>query len=291
MVGLAAALLLPRWYTTRSSFQPESQVPSALSAGLAGIASQLAAGALGGQANPQFYADLIRSDAVIRRVAANSYEGPHGLQPLAEIYRLTRLTGEKRIQRTMARLRDGVSTDVNIRTGVVSFTVTGRTPEMAKAIADSILAAVNDFNINIRQSRARAEHSFAEARAKDAARELALAEDAVAEFNTRNRIYTSPGLQTQSERLKRAADVASQVYLQLKLQAEQAAVQQVRDTPALTVIDPPSLPIKPSSPKKALTVFGSAFAGLLAVGLFLIYRSGVLEAQFAPGFSTNENRD
>ena len=208
IIGLVAALLLPKWYTTRSSFQPETTAPSALSAGLAGIASQLAAGAFGGQANPQFYADLIRSDAVIRRVAVQSFEGPQGLQPLADIYRLSRFEGEKKIQRTMSRLRDGVSTDVNIRTGVVSFTATGRTPEMAKAIGDSILAAVNDFNINIRQTRARAEHAFTEARASDAARALAAAENALADFNARNRVITSPSLQTQSERLRRAAAAA-----------------------------------------------------------------------------------
>ena len=291
VIGLAAALLLPKWYTTHSSFQPETQVPSALSAGLAGIASQLAAGALGGQGNPQFYADLIRSDVVIRRVATQSFDGPNGLQPLADIYRLSRLKGEKRIQRTMSRLRDGVSTDVNIRTGVVSFTAKGRTPEMAKAIADSILAAVNDFNINIRQTRARAEHAFTEARAADAAQELAAAENALAYFNARNRVITSPALQTQSERLRRAADVASQVYLQLKLQAEQAAVQQVRDTPALTVIDPPALPIRQSSPKKLLAVVGTAVAALLATVLYLLYANGVFIGDLASRLGPDEDRD
>ena len=291
VLGLAAGLLLPKWYTTRSSFQPETQAPSALSAGLAGIASQLAAGALGGQANPQFYADLIRSDAVIRRVAVQSFEGPHGMQPLADIYRLSRLEGEKKIQRTMSRLRDGVSTDVNIRTGVVTFTAKGRTPEMAKAIGDSILAAVNDFNINIRQTRARAEHAFTEARATDAARELAASENRLADFNARNRVVTSPALQTQSERLKRAADVASQIYLQLKLQAEQAAVQQVRDTPALTVIDPPALPIRQSSPRKLLAVAGTALAALLAAVLYLLYVNGAFSGVVAPRLSPDEDRD
>ena len=290
MLGFVTALVMPKWYTTHSSFQPESQAPNALSAGLAGIASQLAAGALSGQANPHFYADLIRSDVVIRRVATRAFEGPNGLRPLADVYHFSGLPEERTIQRTMRRLRDGVSTDVNIRTGVVSFTATGRTPEMAKAIADSILAALNDFNINIRQSRARAEHLFTEARADEAARSLASAENAIAEFNTRNRVYSSPALQTQSERLRRAADVASQVYLQLKLQAEQAAVQQVRDTPALTVIDPPSIPIKASSPKKSAAVVGAALAGLLAMALYLSYQHGLVASAIASRLGTDQNR-
>jgi uncharacterized protein involved in exopolysaccharide biosynthesis len=190
----------------------------------------------------------------------------------------------------MTRLRDGVRTDVNIRTGVVSFTATGRTPEMAKTVADSILAAVNDFNINIRQTRARAEHAFAEARADEAARALTAAENAVAQFNTRNRVYSSPALQTENDRLKRVADIAAQVYLQLRLQAEQAAVQQVRDTPALTVIDAPTLPIKASSPKKILSVLAGALAGLLGVLILLMYRGGIFALAGGPYLGANEYR-
>ena len=289
-LGLIIALVLPRWYTARSSFQPESQNPGALSAGLAGIASQLAASALGGQANPQFYADLIRSDVVLRRVAQRSFVGKDGLRPLADIYKISDAAPERRIQKTMTRLRDGVRTDVNIRTGVVSFTATGRTPEMAKAVADSILAAVNDFNINIRQTRARAEYAFAEARADEAARALSAAENAVAQFNMRNRVFSSPALQIENDRLKRVADIAAQVYLQLRLQAEQAAVQQVRDTPALTVIDAPSLPIKASSPRKVLSVLAGALAGLLGVLILLMYRGGMFALVGTAYLGAHENR-
>ena len=288
VLGLVVSLVLPKWYTTRASFQPESQVSSALSAGIAGIASQLAAGALGGQANPQFYADLIRSDVVIRRVATRSFEGPDGLRPLADIYRVNEPPGERKIQLTMRRLRDGISADVNTRTGVVSFTAPGRTPEMAKAVADSVLAALNDFNVNLRQSRARGEHLFTEARAADAARSLAAAENAITEFNIRNRVHSSPALQTESERLRRAADVASQLYLQLRLQAEQASVQQVRDTPTLTVIDPPSLPIRASSPRKVLATVGAAIAGLLAAVLYLMYRHDIFAPAISPRLGADE---
>jgi uncharacterized protein involved in exopolysaccharide biosynthesis len=140
---------------------------------------------------------------------------------------------------------------------------------------------LNDFNISIRQSRARAERKFTSARVADARDSLSHAEDALAAFNMRNRVANSPGLQVERDRFQRAVDVASQIYLQLRGQAEQAALQEVRDTPALTVIDPPLLPIRQSWPNRRLTVIAATLAGFLVAALYLLATSSA--AGPAPG--------
>lgn len=270
IVGVAAALALPSWYTAGGSFQPESQAPS-FTGGLAGLATQLTGGGFN-QTNPQFYADLIQSDVVTRRLAAASFPTGATLRSLPEIYGLESLSGEKRVQLTAMRLRRSLSSGVNIRTGVVSFSVEGRSPEMAKSLADSVLAIVNDFNVNIRRSRAGYERAFTTTRAAEARRALEAAENALASFDVRNRVAASPYLRTQQERLRRAAEVASQVYLQLRLQAEQAAVQEVRNTPALTVIEAPQLPIRRSRPRRRVVVVLSVFAAITASAAWLLFR-------------------
>jgi uncharacterized protein involved in exopolysaccharide biosynthesis len=57
--------------------------------------------------------------------------------------------------------------------------------------------------------------------------------------------------------------MAQQVYVQLRLQEEQAAVQAVRTTPAISVIDPPIEPVKPSWPRKKLAIAAGFACGLL----------------------------
>jgi uncharacterized protein involved in exopolysaccharide biosynthesis len=281
-IGVLAAFTLPRYYTSTASFQPESASPSLLgNSGLAGLASQLGATALGGGPNAQFYADLVTSQIVTRRLAQASFPAGDGIQPIAQIYGYGSLEGEKRLQRTAAKLAKSLTVSLNFRTGVVAFSVEGRSPEMAKLLADSVLAVLNDFNISIRQSRARAERKFTSARVADARDSLSHAEDALAAFNMRNRVANSPGLQVERDRFQRAVDVASQIYLQLRGQAEQAALQEVRDTPALTVIDPPLLPIRQSWPNRRLTVIAATLAGFLVAALYLLATSSA--AGPAPG--------
>ena len=271
VVAAAMAIALPSRYRASASFQPESQMPSSLSGSLAGLASQLGAGALGGsQANPQFYADLVQSRALLLRLAGERFPSPKGVLPLYAIYGNEKADSNARSQRTADRLAKQMEVGLNFRTGVITFTVQGNSPAMAKALADSLLAALNDFNIRIRQSRAGNERKFTEARADEARASLSAAENAVADFNMRNRVTASPSLQVESERLRRNVDMASQVYVQLRLQAENAAAQEVRNTPALSVIDPPVEPIRRSWPNRRLmVVVGLVGGALLAVAWIL----------------------
>jgi uncharacterized protein involved in exopolysaccharide biosynthesis len=69
----------------------------------------------------------------------------------------------------------------------------------------------------------------------------------------------------------RNLDMAQQVYTQLRIQQEQAAVQAVRNTPAISVVDPPMLPVKKSKPKRTVAVLLGMFAGLCLGGLRLVW--------------------
>jgi uncharacterized protein involved in exopolysaccharide biosynthesis len=70
----------------------------------------------------------------------------------------------------------------------------------------------------------------------------------------------------QESKLKRAVDMAQQVYVQLRLQEEQAAVQEVRNTPAISVIDPPLVPVKRTWPKRRMAVLLGMIVGLAVAG-------------------------
>jgi uncharacterized protein involved in exopolysaccharide biosynthesis len=280
IAGGLTGLLLPSYYRSSAAFQAEASTAPAISGALAGLASQIGSLNLASQNNAQLFADLLSTDAVLRRVAASKYSLKGIAADLAAIYGYQRKAPGWREYYTLRKLRKALEVDVNIRTGVVRFSIEGRTPELAKALTDTTLVALNDANIALRRTRAAAERDFTAQQAADAQGELSAAEGDLRKFYERNRmIANSPSLQLEEARLRRSVDMAQQLYVQLRIQEEQAALQEVRNTPAISVIDPPMVPVKRSWPKRRLAIALGAFTGL---GMALVVLSFGLVQRNAP---------
>ena len=273
VAGAVTAMLQPSYYQSGAAFQAETSQPTQLTGALAGLASQIGNLPLGSQNSGQFFSDLLTTDAVLKRVAQASFPSQGAAVSLATIYGFADLPEALREYNTVRKLRTALRTDVNLRTGVVHFSIEARTPELAAALAETTLAALNAANIDLRQTRAAAERQFTSGRANAARQELDSTERALAAFYQQNRVITSsPILQMEESKLKRAVDMAQQVYVQLRLQEEQAAVQEVRNTPAISVIDPPSVPVQRSRPHRRVAAFLGLVVGLLVAGIRLLLK-------------------
>jgi uncharacterized protein involved in exopolysaccharide biosynthesis len=265
-------LLLPSYYTSGAGFQVETNAPQNLNPSLAGLATQISGLQLGTQSSAQFFADLLVTDAVLRPVAAATFPQNGRPTELATIYGYDRTAPGWKEFYTVRKLRHAIQTSVNIRTGVVRFSAEARTPDLAKALAETVLVVLNGANILLRQNRAAAERQFSAERAEHARQELSDAEQALTAFYRGNRVISnSPTLQMEEARLRRVVEMAQQVYVQLRLQQEQAAVQEVRNTPTLSVVDPPLLPVKRSWPRRtpavALGFLFGVVLGALRLGI------------------------
>ena len=56
---------------------------------------------------------------------------------------------------------------------------------------------------------------------------------------------TRPELNFQQERLQRQVQLQQQLYTTLSQSFEQAKIEEVRDTPVITVVEPPEAPVRP----------------------------------------------
>jgi uncharacterized protein involved in exopolysaccharide biosynthesis len=289
VVGAVTVLLLPSRYRAKAAFQAENP-PNEMPLGGGGIAgllgSQLASLPLGGatQNRPQLLADLLLTDAVLRHVVHATFAWEGQPQTLVTIYGYaSKPRPELRDYLAIKKLHKAISVDVDIRTGIVRFEVEAYTPELALAVADTTLAALNEANVGLRQRRGSAERAFTAQRSADARMLLAAAESTLALFNQTNRnLQTSATLQLEQARLRRNVDMAQQLYLQLQLQEEQAALQELRNTPTISVIDPPVLPARHSWPNRPLGVVTGLLIGLLVAYLRLSTRPVAVGRGAAP---------
>jgi uncharacterized protein involved in exopolysaccharide biosynthesis len=275
VAGIFAGRILmnPRSYTVPISFMPDTRGPNP---SVTGLAAQFGIPVSSGDPtqSPQFYLDLLTSDEILRSVALGSYQLPNakgtGPQTLLQWYDLD--PSPKSINKVIRTLRSHLSASLSLRTGVIKAFVSADNPQVAVQVANHLIGELNRFNRERRLSRAGVERGFAEIQLRDADAALRVAEDRLQSFLQNNREFrTSAGLSLQEDRLSRDVSMRQQLYTAAAQAFEQSKLDQIRDTPVITILEPARLPAT-SDPRGLLksTILGIFFGAILGVLVVLI---------------------
>lgn len=278
---LVVTLVLPRTYTSQASFMPQGDQESV--SRLAGLASQFGVDVPNAQSgqSPQFYADLMVSRELLRTAVETRYElgalaEPDSAGPevdLVEFFKIDRESRELAVTEAIERLREAVRVRTDPETSVVELDVVTEDPVLSQRIANRLLELVNRFNLERRQSQASAERAFVAEQLDRAESRLRAAEDSLERFLERNRGYeNSPTLMFEHDRLQRRVTLRQQLYTSLQQSYQQASIEEVRNTPVVTVVDRPATPARPDERRLLFRVFLGLLVGVLFAAFWALGR-------------------
>ena len=279
VLGVIVAFVWPRYYQSTATFMAESQTPRNLPSGLGALAEQFGMTSLTGNMGPAYYAKLLDSRDVLEHVLLLPMTATDDSVPRPLIDRLgVSPSNPDRMNKSLKKLRNRVQVSADVSTNTVTMSVDMRDANVAFQTAKSLLTTLDSFNVTVRKSRARNEAEFLTTRVADAQATLRNAEANLESFLATNREGRgTPSLAVQESRLRRAAEMAQTRFTDLQRQLDQARVQEVRDTPVLTILDRPNLPQKPYKPIRSLVV-----AVILVVGMGVGYGWARLVANVTP---------
>ena len=168
----------------------------------------------------------------------------------------------------MELLSSQLSLEVNDKDGYVS--ISARMPEARPAAelvqrAQILLQeAITDFKIQ----KAKDQMFFVEERYAEKEAAFTAAQNKLARFRDQNKNVSTAVAQTQMERLQSEFSMASSVYTELAKQLETQKIQVKEDTPVFTIIDPVSVPLDKSKPKRPMILIIWTFlGGIVGVGM------------------------
>lgn len=284
---LALKLLGPRSYTSSASFMPQATRNPASGGG---IAAQLGLSMLTADAtqSPSFYVDLLKSRGILDSTVTTRFrvQADSGVvvAPLIDLLEAKGRTPERRREAAIQALGRAVQADPSLKTGVVTLSVRASDPALAKQVADRMLQLLNAFNLRRRRTQASEERRFAEERLTQARAELRVAEDRLQSFLTRNRVYEhAPELRFEEDRLSREVNMRQQLYTSVAQAHEQARMDEVRDTPVITVIEQPNVPARPD-PRGLVKWFVVGLVVGLGLGVGLAFLRELMDrADVEPG--------
>jgi uncharacterized protein involved in exopolysaccharide biosynthesis len=284
LVVTVVALVVPPTYTSTTTFVPEVKNQTRLPSAVAGLAGQLGLNPLGDPTqSPRFYASVVLSRELLEQALLSQYADPRSANPGADSASFLRILGIKGRDREdslalgVRKAKALIDVSVDNATNIVSLSVEGRYPTLTAAVANRLVTFLNDFNTEHRQSQARERRKFVEGRVTDAERQLRQDEGAVKDFYEHNRGWQeAPQLVYEEARLRRGVDISREVYLTLKREYETARIEEVNDTPVITVIDLAIPPRERSQPRRALWVFSALVLGAI-VGAGWAVGAGYME--------------
>jgi len=276
IAGLATgiSLLMPKTYRSNGKILPNfsgSAASSLLNLAAASGFGDMLSGDLSNTENPVVtYPEILTSTNLLERVALSPFPVARS-ESTDTVMKAIRVKGSDRrsLDRAVRLLRTITAVDANPRTGVINVSAVTRDSVLSAYIVQRMLVELDRFNVESRSSRGRATREFVEGRLGEAQRALASAEQSLAGFRQGNiRVSGSPQLQLEQARLEREVETRSELSRMLAREYETARIEEKRDTPTFTIIDPPRPPVRKYRPKTTVNAL-LALIGTLGIRAFL----------------------
>ncbi|MBL52206.1 MAG: hypothetical protein CMG57_09655 [Candidatus Marinimicrobia bacterium] len=239
-----------------------------------GLAAQFGIVLPTGDSKPEWvYPEIIRSRTLARKMLQRKFKTKkNGVEKT--LLNILSQTNNKSDEINDNQIRSAIEQVTNMikieQNGThYDLTVSAPEPELAKDFATFLLEELDDYQRLYNKQKTSDTKEFIEERIAKTKIELEAAEEALKDFNNRNRrIENSPGLQLERQRLAREVSVLIGVFTTLKQQFETTKIEEVKDTEYVIILDPPEVPSYRSRPKRKMMLILSI---ILGIGLGIIF--------------------
>ena len=304
IVAVIVSFSIPRIYKSNVTLSPESSVSSGFSnfsslAEMVGLNFNMASGS--DAIYPEIYPDLIRSndflvslfdvevtslDSTIHTTyydyIKNEQKAPWWTLPIKWISDLIpqddggiQQHGDAPDPFMLTKEQDGVATSIsgNIncsvdkKTNVISIEVTAQDPLIAATMTEVVRKQLQVFITNYRTNKARSDMEYIQGLCDEAFADYEVARKKYSKFSDSNQNILLSSYRMKQEELENEMSLKYDTYKQLaeQLQITKAKVQE--HTPAFTIVQMATVPLKHSNTKKIVILF---LFEVLAMGTYLL---------------------
>ena len=181
---------------------------------------------------------------------------------------LFHLTKEQdRIVKTMNK---AIQVDVDKKTGETTIQVTMHNPVIAATVADTVCKHLREYIVEYRTRKAREDLENYKKIADESYQRYLKASKAYAYYQDHNRGLILNAVISEGSRLSNELQIASQLYQQMKLQAEMARGKVIDEKPVFAIIQPATVPLLPQNSRaKVLLIW--TFVGFVLSCAWVLY--------------------
>ena len=185
-----------------------------------------------------------------------------------------RLTKEQ--MEVVEAMEKKVVCDVDNNTMVITIDVTDQDPLIAATMADSVQVRLQHFITDYRTRKARIDLAYSQKLYQEAQERYEKARVKSASYNDANMHVFMNRVRSEQVKLENELALQYQAYSQVSTQLQLAEAKVQEDTPAFTLLQPATVPVRKAGPKRAMICLALLFLAFLATTLWTIHREGHL---------------
>lgn len=169
----------------------------------------------------------------------------------------------KKQMETVDKLRERLTISVVQETGVLTLSAEFPDPRAAAEIAQAGISLLKKNVKEYRTEKARQNLEFIQGQVKEAKIRFEEVQQQLAEFRDSNVNIATAKAQSREQELQSQYDLAFELYNSLSQRLEQAKLNLQEETPVLSVLQPVSVPLEKSSPKRMMILIVSGILGAI----------------------------
>lgn len=163
-----------------------------------------------------------------------------------------------------------VSLDVNKKEGYLTLTVNGLEPIQTAELAIKAQQLLQDMLTRFRVEKSESELTYIQARYDEVKKENDYYQEQLAIIKDRTKNVMNSRDEIEKERIQAKYNVSNAIFNEMAKQLEQAKMQVKRDTPVYAVIQPVTIPMKPSNSRAKTLIVWTFFGFIVGCGIVLV---------------------
>ncbi len=311
VIGLIVAFSIPKEYTTEVKLAPESSDSSSKMGGLSSLASMagisMGSGSGADAVYPELYPDVVNSvpfmtglfdvklktsDDDPKEITLEEYLTTETRSPwwgyimavpgkIISLFRsqeeadpdhkLDQFQLTKGEAKLLKAVQGCIDTSVDSKTSVISIKVVTQDPMVSAMLADTVVTRLQEYITAYRTNKSRQDLDYALKLNEEARANYYEAQQRYADYLDRNQGLSLHSAQTTRERLQNEASLAFNLYNQTAQQVQMAQAKVQATTPVYAIINPATVPVIASAPRKMLILVGFTFLAFVACAAWILF--------------------
>ena len=169
-------------------------------------------------------------------------------------------------------MQGNISCDVDKKTDVISIEVTDQDPLVCATMADSVRVTLQEFITRYRTNKARIDLDFTKKLYIDAKKDYEKARQVYASYSDANQDVILQSYISKKEDLENDMQLKFNTYSTLAARYQAALAKVQERTPAFTVLQGASVPVKPAGPKRMIFVLVVMFFTFIGTSVYIVQK-------------------